>query len=255
MIDDRYDDDLDRDGLKNRSWLATAYKWLVGVGAITAVVLGGVYLLASDGGRTQTDTVDKNDVPLIRAAAGPVKIRPADPGGHVLPHQNREVYRQFASAHRRDGRKAVVEDFLAPQKGRKAPGSLVASGPTCQRQPDLIADVDRLRGRMSAGASDAGRGGRNTIGGLPRDRKAAGSFRVQLGAFRSRTTAQRHWRGLKRKHASLLSQLNMMIERVDLGARGVFYRLQVGPMRAKRSARGLCRSLARRRVNCILVSG
>ncbi len=255
MIDDRYDDDPDRDGLKNRSWPATAYKWLVGIGAITVVVLGGVYLLTSDEGSAQTDTVDKNDVPLIRAAAGPVKIRPADPGGQVLPHQDREVYRQFESAHRRDGQEAVVEDFLAPQKDRTAPVSLVPNGPTCQRQPDLIAEVDRLRGRMSAGASDAGRGGQNTVGDLPRGRRAAGSFRVQLGAFRSRTTAQRHWHGLKRKHASLLSQFNMMIERVDLGARGVFYRLQVGPMRAKRSARGLCRSLARRRVNCILVSG
>jgi len=263
VIDDGYDD-LDYEEPKNRFWLAIAYKWLVGIGAIAAVVFGGMYLLNSGDSR-ETQTAQKTSVPIIQAAKGPVKVRPVKPGGRVVPHQDREVYREYESARRQDGRKTVVEDFLAPRKRRTAARSVVARGPTCRKKPNLIAEVEWLRtaswrlaarqlDRVAPGAGDAKRGARDKVGG-PQRGSMAGAFRIQLGAFRSLTTAQRRWRGLKRKHASLLGRLNMVIERVDLGPRGIFYRLQAGPIRAERTARGLCRSLVRRRVNCILVSG
>ena len=83
----------------------------------------------------------------------------------------------------------------------------------------------------------------------------AGSFRIQLGAFRTLAKARNHGQGLKRQHRSLLGRLDMVVERVDLGAKGIFYRLRAGPIANKQTARSLCRTLGKRRINCFLVSG
>jgi len=290
VIDDGYDD-LDYEERPGRRWGAILYKWAVGLGAIAAVVFGGLYLVNSGGGGDEAAVAQKGDIPLIQAARGPVKIRPVNPGGRVVPHQDREVYREFDKAQRdkagQKGRpKTTVEDLLAPRRdGRKAGRAdrrkriryeLVATGPTCLLKPTLSADLGLFRtatwrlarrklNRVSTASGDQKRGARRAAGqrrddGRSQDSRrgeesVAGVFRIQLGAFRSPTKAQKRWRGLKSRHKGLLGRLNMMIERVDLGPRGIFYRLQAGPIRTERSARGLCRSLGKQRVNCILVSG
>lgn len=284
MIDDGYDD-LDYEDGPGRRWGAILYKWAVGLGAIAAVVFGGLYLVNSGPGGGEAAVAQKGDIPLIQAARGPVKIRPVKPGGRVVPHQDREVYREFDKAQRdkagQKGRpKTTVEDLLAPRRDGQRAGradrrkrlryELVATGPTCLLKPTLSADLGLFRSatwrlarrklnRVSTASGDpkrsaGGAAGQGRDDGRSED-SVAGVFRVQLGAFRSPTKAQKRWRGLKSRHKGLLGRLNMMIERVDLGPRGIFYRLQAGPIRTERSARGLCRSLGKRRVNCILVSG
>ena len=290
MIDDGYDD-LDYEERAGRRWGAILYKWSVGLGAIAAVVFGGLYLVNSGSGGDEAAVAQKGDIPLIQAARGPVKVRPVNPGGRVVPHQDREVYREFERTQRKKAGqkgqpKTTVEDLLAPRRKGQGKGkadrrkrtryALVATGPTCLLAPTLRADLGLFRtatwrlarrnlDRVSTGSGDARRGARDSSDRRSRDSRSqasrrdddsvAGAFRIQLGAFRSPTKAQKRWRGLKRKHKGLLGRLNMMIERVDLGPRGIFYRLQAGPIRTERSARGLCRLLGRRRVNCILVSG
>lgn len=275
MIDDGYDD-LDYEEPRSRQWLAIAYKWLVGLGAIAAVVFGGMYLMnsGSDGGAAAV--AQKGDIPLIQAAKGPVKVRPVNPGGRVVPHQGREVYREYETARRKGTGKTRVEDLLSPkqvaERKRRSPSRrkgtiLVADGETCTMVPTLTADLGLFRTATWRLAAQQLNRIRPSAGNAKRDTRRqgsddsrtvdsmAGAFRIQLGAFRSPTKAQKRWRGLKRKHRSLLGRLNMVIEKVNLGPRGTFYRLQAGPIRSERSARGLCRLLGRRRVNCILVSG
>ncbi len=40
----------------------------------------------------------------------------------------------------------------------------------------------------------------------------------------------------------------------DLGAKGVFYRLQAGPLADAGRAKGLCEALARRNVRCLVIT-
>jgi hypothetical protein len=84
---------------------------------------------------------------------------------------------------------------------------------------------------------------------------AIGPYRVQLGAFRTPTKAQYEWRHLTRANKDVLGSLRMVIERVNLGPKGVYYRLQAGPLKTAPAARGLCRTLGKRKVDCILVNG
>lgn len=291
MIDDGYDDldyveaPLRRWGRRwLRRWGAVVYKWTVGIGAIAAVAFGAIYLLNAGPGGGDAAVAGKGGIPLIQASRGPVKVRPVEPGGRVVPHQNREVYREVDDAQRKGRPKTRVEDLLAPgsraatrRAARRTRYELVADGATCAKSPTLAADLGRLRAaswrlatrdlngvstsngdtrRDVRGKTPArGDGGGADSSDVRREDSMAGAYRIQLGAFRSPTKAQKRWRGLKRRHRSLLGRLNMVIERVDLGPRGIFYRLQAGPIRSERSARGLCRTLGKRKINCILVSG
>ncbi len=82
----------------------------------------------------------------------------------------------------------------------------------------------------------------------------AGAFRIQLGSLDSATAAEAEWRRLKRRHRDLLEALRPRVQRADLGAKGVFYRLQAGPLAGAGRAKGLCEALARRNVRCLVIT-
>ncbi len=83
---------------------------------------------------------------------------------------------------------------------------------------------------------------------------AAGAFRIQLGALGSAAEAEAEWRRLRRRHGDLLAALRPRVQRADLGAKGVFYRLQAGPLAGAGRAKGLCKTLARRNVPCLVIT-
>ena len=82
----------------------------------------------------------------------------------------------------------------------------------------------------------------------------AGAFRIQLGSLDSAVDAEAEWRRLRRRHRDLLEALRPRVQRADLGARGVFYRLQAGPLAGAGRAKGLCEALARRNVPCLVIT-
>ncbi len=82
----------------------------------------------------------------------------------------------------------------------------------------------------------------------------AGAFRIQLGSLESATAAEAEWRRLRRRHRGLLEALRSRVQRADLGAKGVFYRLQAGPLADAGRAKGLCETLARRNVPCLVIT-
>ena len=72
---------------------------------------------------------------------------------------------------------------------------------------------------------------------------AGGGFVIQIAAFRSQEEALSRYAKLKRRHSKLLSPYTSFIQRADLGDRGVYYRLRLGPIDGKDKASKLCRSL------------
>lgn len=82
---------------------------------------------------------------------------------------------------------------------------------------------------------------------------AAGGFRVQIGSYRSEAGALGGWNILRNAHGSLLRDLSPTIVSADLGARGVFHRLQAGPFVTRGAADTLCNSLKARNQGCLVV--
>jgi tetratricopeptide (TPR) repeat protein len=70
---------------------------------------------------------------------------------------------------------------------------------------------------------------------------------VHLASYRSQKAADRGWAQLRRAHRSLLGKLRHEISKVNLGSKGTFYRLKVGPVK---DANGMCRKLKKRRQFC-----
>ena len=55
-----------------------------------------------------------------------------------------------------------------------------------------------------------------------------GEYLVQLAAFRTQDAAESAWSRVSKKSPALYSGAGKRIQRADLGAKGVFYRLRVG---------------------------
>jgi len=77
----------------------------------------------------------------------------------------------------------------------------------------------------------------------PATRSSAGNFVIQIAAFRSQEEALSRYASLKRRHTNLLRPYTSFVQRADLGDRGVYYRLRLGPIEGKEKAAELCRSL------------
>jgi len=75
---------------------------------------------------------------------------------------------------------------------------------------------------------------------------------VQLGAVRSTAAAQAEWTRLKRTQPNLLASLSANAVRVVRGD-AVLYRIEAGPLADAGAASHLCRSLQQRHVACIVV--
>ncbi len=83
--------------------------------------------------------------------------------------------------------------------------------------------------------------------------KAASAWRIQIAAVASAKAAKKEWQRIASANDDLLSRLKLDILRADLGARGVFYRVQAGPLASEAEARDVCAALLRRKVNCFVV--
>jgi cell division septation protein DedD len=83
--------------------------------------------------------------------------------------------------------------------------------------------------------------------------QAIGPYRVQLGSFETSESAQKRWQEIKSRHADLVGSLSMVLERVELKAKGTKYRLQAGPLKSADDVQKLCNALAKRKVGCFLV--
>ncbi len=125
----------------------------------------------------------------------------------------------------------------------KAPGGGFDPAPTATglARPDLL----------GAATSDSAVQPPAVSAALPT--KESGTFLVQLGAFRVPENAPAAWRRLRQTQPDILGGLQHRIRRVDLGERGVFHLLRVGPLADADAAQTLCGNLAERGIGCLAV--
>ncbi|MGJ8533302.1 MAG: SPOR domain-containing protein [Alphaproteobacteria bacterium] len=79
-----------------------------------------------------------------------------------------------------------------------------------------------------------------------------GDFVVQVSSQRSEEAARSAFSGLQRRFPSVLGNQSPDIARADLGSRGVFYRVRVGPMETRVAAADFCQSLKSAGGDCIV---
>jgi hypothetical protein len=80
----------------------------------------------------------------------------------------------------------------------------------------------------------------------------SGSYAVQVSSQRSEAEAQASFRSLQQKYPNQLGGRQAMIHRVELGAKGTYYRAMVGPFASANEASALCSSLKAAGGQCLV---
>lgn len=218
------------------------------------------------GHRSAPATQDVSAVPEIHPDTAPVKEPPKDPGGMVVPGQDSVLLNRDA--------KGKPEELLPPAeavKPRPAPPSpppQAATGNTPPSTPSIDAAP------QTAGPTPAPQVGTaplsvpmapptavtpKTAAPAPAVPKVTpvppvpGSYRLQLGALKTEDAAKAEWLKLQRQNSDVLGKLSLSISRIELGAKGTYYRIQAGPIADEGRAAQSCASLKSRNVSCILV--
>lgn len=83
--------------------------------------------------------------------------------------------------------------------------------------------------------------------------KPVSGWKIQVASLRSEAEVRRAWNRLQTRNRDLLNNLDLNIARKDLGAKGVYYRLQAGPLADRSAASSLCSKLKQRKVGCFVV--
>lgn len=154
----------------------------------------------------------------------------------------------------------VAETRSIPMKSEKTPPAM-APAATTPETLDYVRSVlekkDAEAGTKTASADAAAErvAATEPASGAATSAGAAispGSSFVQLASISSESAAPKEWAKLQKSHPSL-SGLEYRVQRADLGAKGVFFRIQAGPM-SKDSAKSVCDSVkAQKPGGCIVV--
>ncbi len=66
---------------------------------------------------------------------------------------------------------------------------------------------------------------------------------IWLASMKNSDDAEAHWKQVRRQHREILDDLPPLFTKVDLGSRGTYYRVMVGPMENRADAQTLCQQM------------
>ncbi|MBL6933187.1 MAG: SPOR domain-containing protein [Rhodospirillales bacterium] len=234
-----------------------------------------------------------DNVPVIRAAEGPVKVRPKNPGGMSVPDRDKLVYDRMKGG----VEEPRVERLLPPPEMPKTPPvpapalqpeAKIAQAVPVAENPKLLSKPQKLepgkvelkkpvekkvepakkeepavtinhdmmpKEQVAAPATTP----EPAVTPTPSSQQTASSvlglaYQIQIAAVRTAERANSEWERLKKKHSDLLGGYSLNVVRADLGPdKGIFFRLRAGPIAGEDVAKALCENLSNRKVGCLIV--
>lgn len=217
--------------IKRRSHRGLAIALALGVMALSA---GGLWV----GYRLSVGRGSSGEIPLIHADTDPIKVKPDDPGGMEIPNRDRFVLNPSGGM--------PVERLLPPPE-------TPLPRPTTTSTPQVtVTSATPPASQAAPAAAPATPPPQTAAVPTPGSTSDTKGYRLQLGAEKGPEIAKQEWDRIKRQNADLVGSLSASVDRADLGARGVFYRIHVGPIADAAQAERLCAQLRQRGVGCIL---
>ena len=178
-------------------------------------------------------------IPLIKADPGPLKVKPKHPGGLKIPNQDKLVFERITP----ETRTAGVEK-LAPEPEEPIATIEVSTGekPPQKSKRLIIPKADKKMKPVPTSSIEIPENQENVDPG----------YKIQLAAFREEEQAKASWMKLKNTHAEILETLIPLTVRVDLGKKGVYFRVQAGYFNELKDARSTCVKLKAKGQGCII---
>ncbi len=202
---------------------------------------------------------------VVQAPTTPSRVKPENAGGLVPPNQDKEVFNRISpTAVPSQPEKLLPSPTVPalPATGLPTPASPkpaeaeAAKAPTpLQPAPGTPAPTTETVTAEPAGptpvptASESGPSIASLIDNIS---GPIGGWRVQIASVKTEDIAKSTWAKLQNAHGDKLANLRMQPVRVDLGDRGVWYRVQAGPLDEKQ-AQSVCSALKTRKTDCVVV--
>lgn len=192
-----------------------------------------------------SESEDLGPIPVVRADTSVIKKKPEEPGGKEIPFQDREVFARV------DNLPAEEENVISasaeiPLKRPVAPEELVE-----EPVEELIEEPAEEVATVAAAAEEVAPAAPPPA---PPAQRSTGAYLVQVGAIGDRARADVLWNEVKSKNNAVLANLEADIIRVDLGERGILYRVRGGMIESREAADVICDSLKRNNQGCLVVS-
>jgi len=209
---------------------------------------------------------------VVQAPPTPARVKPENAGGLVPPNQDKEVYNRIAP----NAVPVQPEKILPTAPAPKLPASGLpvpaaprppepeaakpsapvqatpaptGTGPTPPPATPAPANQPTVTAAPSSQPTESGPSIASLIDNMS---GSAGGWRVQVASVKSEDIAKSTWARLQAAHGDVLANLRMQPTRVDLGDKGVWYRVQAGPLDEKQ-AQSVCGTLKGRKTDCVVV--
>jgi cell division septation protein DedD len=252
----------------------------LGIAAVALVAFGGIIWWAYSS--TPPDAGD--GIPLVAAENGPVKVKPESEGGIEVPDQDKMVFEQLAEAPEEPKVEQLLPEPeqpitppqpagttasavpLVPETETAAPATTAASpspSPTAG-QPATSVAAPAAAPQPAAGpasetappapaATPAPNPPAAAAAAKPIQTASAGGWRIQLAAVKTEAGARAEWSRLQKVHPDLLGDMRLNLERVNLGEKGIYVRIQAGPLPDRTTAEDMCGELKATKQPCLVV--
>jgi cell division septation protein DedD len=259
-----------------------------GIGAVALLVFGSILWWAYSSDTEQTG----GEVPVIVADNAPIKEKPAEEGGLEVPDQDKLVYdniaegeegaatvEQLLPAPEEPVAPPQPEPSVAATTGTAQPAPLPATGedtdaaladaaPAPATEPTQTAAApapapetsSTAAGATAAPAAPAAPSATQeaaapaaAVPAEPVKPAAGGSWKIQLAAVKSEDGARQEWGRMQKAHPDLLGDMRLTVQRADLGTKGIYYRIQAGPLPDRTTAEDVCSELKASKQPCLVV--
>jgi hypothetical protein len=204
---------------------------------------------------------------VVQAPATPSRIKPENAGGLTVPNQDKEVFNRLQP----NTVPAQPEKLLPGPTNPKLPAGGILPTPAAPKPPDAEVAGKTPTPLQAATPASVTPGAPTPAPAVTETKPAAptesgpsiaslidnmsgpaGGWRVQVASVKNEDVAKSTWARLQSAHGDVMANLRMTAVRVDLGDKGVWYRVQGGPLDEKQ-AQSVCSTLKTRKADCVLV--
>jgi hypothetical protein len=205
-----------------------------------------------------------SDIPLIHPEEGETKIRPIEPGGAEFPNMDKSVYEYITPSKKPLRNEQVMPEPEQPVLSVKQletesvfetsdnSSSKEETNPSIFNETEQplsidtpvsdinIITVDQSDDRLTTNSTTSGR----------KNEK----YKIQICASKTESQALSEWNKALKNNRDLISKYKYHVNKVDLGEKGLIYKLYIGPFNNYNEANSLCKRLIKRKQNCLVVN-
>lgn len=266
-VDDEYEeydefDEFDEDDERGLSGFSVLVIGLVMIGAFVSVV----WIAYQQGIKTGAGGLG-GETPYVAADPEPIKIETAD---NEAPVEDREVYDVFDGEDEEqvtvlaEGPEEPVTRDVEDTIGSIAAEAEDAAAAASEEVEDRLASLQQEDAAALGGSNDEEEGAdpvpattptaasvTSSVDAASSGDALSGTHVVQVGAFRSNEEAVAQWNRMAGRLGDYLDGKTRDVERADLGDRGVYHRLRIGPFGSSDAASAYCAGLKERGQDCL----